>query len=95
MSYRQTRKLSQIVRSKLGRTSIEPNIDLTLDEEKSIFQEIIYHDLMNMDVGEIKEKRFIVLCNNVENIVWELKEKRDLDIITIWLKLGLMVDRVF
>ena len=89
LSYRQTRKLSQIVRSKLGRTSIEPNIDLTLDQEKSIFQEVIYHESMNMDVKETKEKRSIVLCNNVENIVWELKEKRDLDTYNHLVKIGI------
>ena len=44
---------------------------------------------MEMDAKEIKEQRSIVLCNNVENIVWELKEKRDLDTYNHLVKIGI------
>ena len=46
----QTMKVTQIIRTKLGRKSIEPNIDLGLKPEKHMFKENIYCDSMDMEI---------------------------------------------
>ena len=46
----QTKKVTQIIRTKLGRKSIEPNIDLGLKPEKHMFKENIYCDSMDMEI---------------------------------------------
>ena len=79
LTRRQTKKCTQIIRAKLGKKTIEPNVDLGLSSEKEVFKDHFHYQSVNMDIKENKENRTVILCHNVDDILWEIIKQRELD----------------
>ena len=89
LTRRQTKTCTQIIRSKLGKKIIEPNVDLGLSSEKEVFKDHFHYKSVNMDIKENKENRTVILCHNVEEILWEIIKQRELDPHKHFVKIGI------
>ena len=71
-----------MLRSNLGRNSVESNIDFSLNSRKEIFKGHLFcesHDMDILGTNKIKEKRSVVVCKDLEVLLYEIIKYRDID----------------
>ena len=89
LSRRQTKKCAQFIRSNLGRKSIEPNVDFSLDSKKAILKDHFFFESMEMDVKENIEERIVVICHDIEDILSKVINHRNIDPYNHLVKIGI------
>ena len=85
----QTKKCTAFIRKKFGRNAVESSTDLSLTTKKNVFIENIHSVSFEMDISQDKDMRSLVLCHDVEDLLYKILEFRNIDIYSHMVKIGI------
>ena len=85
----QTKKCTAFIRKKFGRNAVESSTDFSLSNKKNVFIENIQTVSFEMDISQDKDMRSLVLCHDVEDLLYKILEFRNIDFYSHMVKIGI------